>query len=53
VLTLAGGFASTLSWPATQFLIQTVGWARCLPGLRGIAGGPGRSAACFCAAASV
>ena len=53
VLTLAGGFASTVSWPATQFLIQTVGWARCLPGLRGIAGGPGRSAACFCAAASV
>ena len=26
VLTLAGGFASTVSWPATQFLIQTVGW---------------------------
>jgi MFS family permease len=25
-LTLAGGFASTVSWPATQFLIQTVGW---------------------------
>jgi predicted MFS family arabinose efflux permease len=26
VLTLAGGFASTVSWPATQFLIQTIGW---------------------------
>src|SRR5262249_36610790 len=26
VLTLAGGFASTVSWPATQFLIETVGW---------------------------
>jgi hypothetical protein len=26
VLTLAGGFASTVSWPATQFLIQAVGW---------------------------
>jgi MFS family permease len=25
-LTLAGGFASTVSWPATQFLIDTVGW---------------------------
>jgi predicted MFS family arabinose efflux permease len=25
-LTLAGGFASTVSWPVTQFLIQTVGW---------------------------
>jgi MFS family permease len=25
-LTLAGGFASTVSWPATQFLIQAVGW---------------------------
>lgn len=26
VLTLAGGFASTVSWPVTLFLIQTVGW---------------------------
>jgi MFS family permease len=26
VLTLAGGFASTVSWPATLFLIETVGW---------------------------
>jgi MFS family permease len=26
VLTLAGGFASTVSWPATQFLIETIGW---------------------------
>ena len=26
VLTLAGGFASTVSWPATQFLIETVDW---------------------------
>jgi MFS family permease len=25
-LTLAGGFASTASWPATQILIDTVGW---------------------------
>jgi hypothetical protein len=25
-LTLAGGFASTVSWPATHFLIETVGW---------------------------
>jgi len=25
-LTLAGGFASTVSWPATQFLIDAVGW---------------------------
>jgi MFS family permease len=26
VLTLAGGFASTVSWPATHLLIQGVGW---------------------------
>src|SRR5215469_4726518 len=26
VLTLAGGFASTVSWPATQFLIEAAGW---------------------------
>ena len=25
-LTLVAGLASTVSWPATQFLIQTVGW---------------------------
>jgi MFS family permease len=25
-LTLAGGFASTVSWPVTQYLIDTVGW---------------------------
>src|ERR1700687_5166974 len=25
-LTLAGGFASTVSWPATQFLIDHAGW---------------------------
>jgi len=25
-LTLAGGFASTVSWPATHLLIQAVGW---------------------------
>jgi MFS family permease len=25
-LTLAGGFASTVSWPATQFLIASIGW---------------------------
>jgi hypothetical protein len=25
-LTLAGGFASTVSWPATQYLIDAVGW---------------------------
>jgi MFS family permease len=25
-LTLAGGFASTVSWPATQILIDAVGW---------------------------
>jgi Major Facilitator Superfamily len=25
-LTLAGGFASTVSWPATQFLLDRVGW---------------------------
>lgn len=25
-LTLAGGFASTAGWPATQFLIEAVGW---------------------------
>jgi hypothetical protein len=25
-LTLAGGFASTVSWPATHFLIDVVGW---------------------------
>jgi len=28
-LTLAGGFASTVSWPATQFLIDAVGWRGC------------------------
>jgi hypothetical protein len=26
VLTLAGGFASTVSWPTTHLLLQTVGW---------------------------
>jgi MFS family permease len=26
VLTLAGGFASTVSWPATQLLIEATGW---------------------------
>ena len=25
-LTLAGGFASTVSWPATHLLIQSIGW---------------------------
>jgi MFS family permease len=25
-LTLVGGFASTVSWPATHFLLETVGW---------------------------
>ncbi|MGH6665819.1 MAG: MFS transporter [Pseudolabrys sp.] len=25
-LTLAGGFASTVSWPATHFLLEAVGW---------------------------
>lgn len=25
-LTLAGGFASTVSWPATHFLLESVGW---------------------------
>ena len=28
-LTLAGGFASTVGWPATQFLIDKVGWRGC------------------------
>jgi MFS family permease len=27
-LTLAGGFASTVSWPVTHFLIEGVGWQR-------------------------
>lgn len=26
ILTLAGGFASTVSWPATHLLIEAVGW---------------------------
>src|SRR5438552_2005540 len=26
ILTLAGGFASTVSWPATHVLIEAVGW---------------------------
>ena len=26
-LTLAGGFASTVSWPVTHFLIESVGWS--------------------------
>jgi len=26
VLTLAGGFASTAGWPATHFLLESVGW---------------------------
>jgi predicted MFS family arabinose efflux permease len=26
VLTLAGGFASTVGWPATHLLIETIGW---------------------------
>jgi len=28
-LTLAGGFASTVSWPATQYLIDAIGWRGC------------------------
>jgi predicted MFS family arabinose efflux permease len=28
-LTLAGGFASTVGWPATQYLIDAVGWRGC------------------------
>jgi hypothetical protein len=28
-LTLAGGFASTVTWPATQFLIDAIGWRGC------------------------
>ena len=27
-LTLAGGFASTVSWPATHFLVEGVGWQK-------------------------
>src|SRR4029077_3765550 len=30
-LTLAGGFASTVSWPATQFLIDRGGWGGAEP----------------------
>ena len=26
VLTLAGGFASTVSWPVTHLLLEAVGW---------------------------
>jgi MFS family permease len=29
VLTLAGGFASTVGWPTTHFLIGAVGWQQC------------------------
>jgi MFS family permease len=29
VLTLAGGFASTVGWPTTHFLINAVGWQGC------------------------
>jgi MFS family permease len=29
VLTLAGGFASTVGWPTTHFLIGAVGWQGC------------------------
>ena len=29
ILTFVGGFASTASWPATQFLLQTHGWRGC------------------------
>ena len=29
VLTLAGGFASTVGWPTTHFLIDAVGWRGC------------------------
>jgi MFS family permease len=29
VLTLAGGFASTVGWPATHYLIGAVGWRGC------------------------
>src|SRR3984957_5329004 len=25
-LTLAGGFASTVSWPTTHFLLEAIGW---------------------------
>jgi len=28
-LTLAGGFASTVSWPMTQFMLDRIGWRGC------------------------
>ena len=42
VLTLAGGFASTVSWPVTYLLIEAVGWR----GTYGLCGLPGL---CRCA----
>ena len=50
-LTLAGGFASTVSWPATQFLIDTVGWRGCYLVYAALARLRRRAAACLRAAA--
>ena len=50
-LTLAGGFASTVSWPATYLLHPVGRLARHLSGLRGAARVGGGAAACLRAAA--
>ena len=51
VLTLAGGFASTVSWPATYALLQPLGWQRHVSGLCGTAGIRRGAAACLRVAA--
>ena len=51
VLTLMGGFASTVSWPATFVLLQSVGWKDDLSDLRGAARADRGAAACLRAAA--
>src|SRR5947209_7261212 len=52
-VTFAGGFASTVGWPATQLLLETVGWRgrreRCLGGAdapRRLAVHPARGGVC-------
>ena len=50
-LTLAGGFASTVSWPATHFLLEAVGWRGTYLVYAALLACISRAAACLGAAA--
>ena len=50
-LTLAGGFASTVSWPVTHFMLEAFDWRDTYLDLCGRAGAGCRAAACVSSAA--